>query len=100
MTYELAKQLKDAGFTFIQVSTDPLARRSDTLYAFGDGKSYYEPTLEELIEACGDIIVGFRRLVDFGWEVFYEEESLEEIFFQGITPEEAVAALWLELNKK
>jgi len=116
MNYELAKKLKDAGFpqTF---SYRP--RMCDEVYFDGgviglrqEGKEYiYIPTLSELIEACGD---GFGYLVRFPdgtkwrveknrkWEAIGYPKSYDcnKTSFYKKTPEEAVANLWLELNKK
>lgn len=99
MKYELAKQLKDAEFpqnpigSFIvntDVSTEPLS----------------EPTLSELIEACGGRVGIF--VFDDGtanaWKQVYNRYDLssseEDIQTYGSTSEEAVANLWLALNKK
>lgn len=58
----------------------------------------YFPTLPELIEACG---IGFFELrrESFEWQVRGKGEN-GWIYGGGSTPEEAVANLWLELNKK
>lgn len=80
MNYELAKELKDAGFPM------PLPLPDERLRdAFGeDGQIYAFPTLEELIEACGE------------GEVV---EAIKDGRLTRLTPE-AVARLWLALNKK
>lgn len=106
MTYELAKQLKDAGFP------------QKILAGAGDGhllQDYvygivYAPTLSELIEACGK---NFRELKGLGhpyrltllgirpdgthkdWSAI----STNKIECFGQTPEEAVAALYLKLHE-
>jgi hypothetical protein len=67
--------------------------------------NYIFPTLSELIEACGDCLSHIKKWGGYWWAVSHcghpEHEfggnNLEE---QGITPEESVAKLWLELNKK
>jgi len=95
--YELAKKLKDAGYKF--PANDGCAN------CWGDlgqgcseecGKEHC-PTLSELIEACGD---GFGKLEkhrpNIGWGA-YADNGIDEF---GLTPEEAVARLWLALNKK
>lgn len=58
------------------------------------------PTLSELIEACGDI--GFRLVKHFlEWEATKPHDNLRLLISgKGTTPEEAVANLLLELNKK
>lgn len=96
MTYELAKQLKDAGFP--RKSWDGFA-----LSAPGNQVSF--PTLSELIEACMD----FYSPAHFemgGWKTWWailrNENNIEALVpvQSGQTPEEAVAKLWLALNKK
>ncbi len=93
MTYELAKKLKDAGFPQNGFDKEPLT--------WQEKHHAYFPALSELIEACG---AEFKELMRVphphldknpwycrGWET--------EIF-EGSTPEEAVANLWLALNNK
>ena len=73
MTYELAKELKDAGF--------PQTRRDATLpldRERGTVEPLMVPTLSELIDACGECFGSLGR----GW---HDDES--------------VARLWLALNK-
>lgn len=92
ITYELAKKLKDAGLK------TPYARV----------EQYYPdvniPTLEELIEACqegkeGNSINLFITR-DGGCEAVKQfRVSGDYIKAIGSTPEEAVANLYLELNK-
>lgn len=86
MNYELAKQLKDAGF--------PQNGRGRQVHDWvsdpKNGFHYYEPTFEELADACGkDFTVLVRGLE--GW---YADSEL------GSTPKEAIANLWLALNEK
>lgn len=95
MTYELAKQLKDAGFEMSQ--TVP------TTEAYHDGKKdWIIPNLSELIEACGD---GFGSLVSHEkqYKAYLPQNILRNEEYQDVkwcsTPEQAVANLWLELNK-
>jgi len=85
MNYELAKQLKDAGF--------PQSKYCDHCGTdFGDK---YEPTLSELIEECGDDISYLEKKVN-GWMV---SNSMGLVEVVAPTPEEAVAKLWLKLGK-
>ena len=83
MNYELAKQLKDAGFP--QNGTGQ----------FIDVK-LASPTLSELIEACGDDFLNLYKTKD-KWNCVHPLEDNDDCC--GSTPEEAVAHLWLELNK-
>lgn len=85
MNYELAKQLKDAGFPW----KGP----------FFENEEYYReyyPTLSELIEACGD---KFDALVSSERSGGWMATDGRGLSGDGSTPEEAVANLWLELNK-
>ena len=110
MTYELAKQLKDAGFKQDYIlgqwacehGLDKLMENSCNCYG---EMLFYAPSLSELIEACGDCLSHIKKWGGYWWAVSHcghpEHEfggnNLEE---QGVTPEESVAKLWLELNKK
>lgn len=102
MNYELAKKLKDAGFPQI-------SRVSSSICDEGSLRNYdiepcFYPNLSELIEACGD---RFKRLETCKvpdietniektvWFAYSEDDETT-----GYTPEEAMAKLWLELNKK
>jgi len=107
MNYELAKQLKDAGFPQIK-----------NLRTFPPGCSHWgtkdhpvgdiscecwisDPTLEELIEACGDnfeFLVKRSPTMNPFWEAYMRNG--ESLCGGGQTPIEAVAHLWLALNQK
>lgn len=98
MNYELAKQLKDAGFPQKQHYNSDTGYRDD----FRSPELVAYPTLSELIGACGD---KFRGLEVGDWlaedkSVIWYAKSKLEIIVEGNTPEGAVANLWLELNKK
>ncbi len=114
MNYELAKQLKDAGFPqdldkyngiksgregfdeegILHVFDDGFWRGGDAIVSI--------PTLEELIEAC--ITNG-----DFHLECFHDEWQASvclnakgewEEWHKGSSPLEAVANLWIALHEK
>ena len=115
MNHELAKKLKDAGLPIMGcMGCDD--------HFFGYENDIHNPTLSELIEACGE---GFQGLFSpktplgdrtqewvavqsIGWiekldkdsTPYYKSEWSTWICWTGSTPEEAVANLWLELNKK
>lgn len=139
MTYELSKELKDAGFpqdnthfkwlpaigfveekvieededgkpvvveravlssleNEVQLSCDYAEEWRPNMYA--------APNLSELIEACGDAFYGIYR-ADGLWHASAGKDAPPEsnLFLltfdeEGSTPEEAVARLWLALNKK
>ncbi len=87
ISYELARKLKDGGFEYDWCK---------------DIEECYEaeyPTLSELIEACG-LPFGLDCNVKGYWYArqAHHSESIHTDFHP--TPEEAVANLWLELNKK
>lgn len=90
MDYQLALKLKEAGFPQNGKDCNWIIDEESPL------DEIYTPTLSELIEACGE---EFLSLAKFGkiWEAFRHKELKPEV---GNTPEEAVANLWLELNKK
>jgi hypothetical protein len=91
ITYDLAKQLKEAGFPFGW-------KLGITIDTFPEQHSFEKyPTLSELIEAC---ICGEFTLKDEGgfWTCYAYHSG--DFRTEGSTPEEAVAKLWLELNKK
>jgi len=85
MKYKLAKELKDAGFQKFGFDVDTTGTIMPNVVN--------EPTLSELIDAC-----------DEGMELFIGDEGSTSVRTKyhsgkGKTPEEAVAKLWLELNK-
>ena len=111
MNYEIATQLKDAGFPqlgdYAFVKTDFVDKESTVEVRYVGGihpTSLYQidivvfsPTLEELIEACGD---KFRRVfVTWLPSACWHAESYPEYVGRGSTSSEAVARLWLALNK-
>ena len=104
LTYELAQELKDVGFPFIRYpeysSEYPLNRYGKGIH-FGDRKLYCEPTLEELIDACGDREKQFElRRKGNGWVASDFFRGGREVWGNGKTPLEAVAKLYIALNKK
>jgi hypothetical protein len=103
MSYELAKELKEAGFPqqgkgeivmWKHAASGPSTKSLDTAYL---------PTLSELIEACGD---DFYSLVNellphsfHKWRAASKTDVWINDASHGPTPEEAVARLWLALKK-
>jgi hypothetical protein len=114
MNYDLAKELKDAGFRqwgegqmFVLHGALP---ESDQIVSVISYREYvyagetkheksYAPTLEELIEACGE---GFDSLyLQHGsWAAIGGAGKGDVRITQVSTPAEAVARLWLALNRK
>ncbi len=108
MNYELAKELQEAGFP--QTPHYP-----EQLESVDEGFAYI-PTLSELIEACGNIIL-YKLPENNEWDSsekgIWVADTIGEYFCadtyfvdtqisgeKGNTPEEAVAHLYIELNKK
>jgi len=98
ISYELAKQLKDAGF--------PQKNSNEyTLWIIDEGKEACQlPTLSELIEACGEnfrtiiLHTQYRKKLLKPWEAVPNKKLIQAKSASGVTPEEAVAKLWLSLN--
>lgn len=93
MNYELALKLKKAGFSQIGVENSFYIDRNQ-INTVNDKIKI--PSLEELIEACGD---NFHRLEKdkndsrIYWVAIYGSNQ-----YLGLTSYEAVANLWLALN--
>lgn len=121
ITYKLAKELKDLEFpqSFDTIPTvNPLIQPSR--YERGnDGEYILIPTLSELIEACRiskpkgaakviEMFIGATVILyiitrpDGTLLCSAENGGKDNCLVQGMgsSPEEAVAKLWLELNKK
>jgi len=87
MNYELAKQLKDVGYP------QEAAKGSFLSGTWFEREKTYIPTLEELIDACGDEFRLLELVSGKRWECVGVDE-----FFD--TPTEAVAKLYIQLNEK
>ena len=104
VNYELAKELKDAGFPFQLLFSGSNSRNSasnEYREVFATDEIWYlMPTFEELIEACGKPIwiEGYDHK-DFQW-LAGQGKGMDTPLGRGSTPTEAVARLWLALNKK
>ena len=96
--YELCKQLKEAGFK--QSGNGGYTRD----YSIDSQPLIYIPTLSELIEACGDDFTDLCRKENFetNSKLVWVSDFMDYTgrMIEGSTPEESVAKLWLELNKK
>ena len=114
MNYKLAKQLREAG-TDQHFDTKKGRRywmydKSDDDYvqivhdgnidnALDDEQLFYTPSLSELIDACGDEFYSLIKNEKI-WIVKGKEDlSGFRDVFNDKTPEEAVAKLYLKLNK-
>jgi len=100
MKYELAKELKDSGFP--QGGNGAWIVPPDSLVSRNEDRVYV-PTLEELIEACGEkfgsVGVQSRRGDSMAWEAkplmgVLPDQTLSRV---GSSAAEAVALLWLAL---
>lgn len=121
MDYELAKELKDAGFPQGRVDIVGNHRIFPNSDHLGYGQKVddvcYLPTLSELIEACEpakadefwvgthidvwEAILNYHGYFDYPTK-FKDDEGFAsvELKEEGATPDVAVAKLWLALNKK
>lgn len=107
MKYELAKQLKDAGFSQ-EVKSGFLMMGSVVVWSPGEGSlplnhketCIYIPTLEELIKACGDDLkmVGKQPRKNYWYATSLGVKKIKKQG-DGSTPSEAVAHLYLALKK-
>ena len=109
MTYELAKKLQDAGYKLKRIAPTmcvgpwPILDMNPSGSQEIGAQHFYAPTLEELIEACGEKFVMLVRHDDgSGWTACKHGDDLwdSKKHSEGSTPTEAVANLWLTLNKK
>lgn len=90
MTYEMAKQLRDAGFPMPKGIT--VRQLSDDAYDHG-------PTLSDLIAALGSDFGQLRREKSpLGVEGWHASISNKRVTVFGNSPDEAVALLWLSLH--
>ena len=106
MLQELAKELNGAGFPNIQDVQHRQGREFLTpdgrvsVYSLGEEaptESWFLPTLSELITACGEKF--FSLILDCGkWRCTASGYGGYDDLYS--TPSEAVARLWLALNKK
>jgi hypothetical protein len=96
MDYSLANELKNEGFP--QGGRGRWTVDPNRIVVRSEDRAYV-PTLEELIEACGDEFGGIRRWDRGTWQCTRFSE-LGAPIQNGKTPTEAVARLWLALNKK
>ncbi len=115
MKYELAKELKDAGFTQVE---NPFALVYDKDFDLSGEQAHdselrmrvgaYPPTLSELIEAVEPNFISLAkhapergsmkgRYIASGWPFLMDVHTKKQMWI-GKTPEEAVSLLWLALN--
>ena len=103
ISYKLAKELKDAGFPQVFPQNDEMEIHDAVAISRireKYDKGVYFPVLSELIEACGDELGGIKRKRGGGWEAIPNDWTGGIRLQTGSTPEEAVARLYIALNKK
>lgn len=66
----------------------------------GKKLTIYMPTLEEVIEACGDDLFSIQREEDDDGYIGWFASQGTRFFSRGPTPLEAVCRLWLALKQK
>ena len=114
MTYELALKLKNAGFksehqmdsytsSFCELC--PYVEEYQPSYGGVEAnKGFIEmcyPTISELIEACGEEFCTLQTKITDNPNEKYRAGTFDGVgVCYGSTPEEAVAKLWLAINKK
>lgn len=106
MNYELALKLKNTGFP--QMFKTPkrgkiLNSKGETEMKLSERHYIYTPTLAELIEACGEDLYSIQFRANIPKTKCYVISKLSHNngpVFSSQTPEEAVAHLWLSLQKK
>lgn len=95
MDYELAKSLLDRLFPYKKTF------REYEIVSKEDSEPIPIPTLEELIEACGENLLDLRessgRFTATGFKI--SEPGKEGFAFTEATKQEAVAKLWLRLQE-
>lgn len=93
MKYELAKDLRDAGFP--QTGNGKSVGPPDAL-VMRRGDGVYSPTLSELIRACGIPFTLKGDIATADASIWMAESK--GLTASGATPEEAVGRLWLLLR--
>jgi hypothetical protein len=107
LTYQDALELKEAGFPQEQKKGHYIFPNETYRSENGDGSVHhdedkcYQATLEELIEACGEEIVGMQRRLDGGWYVIANPfTAIENVPLAGDSLIQAVKKLYCALNPK
>lgn len=99
INYELARALRDAGFPQ-ELKRGYLSSGKTPVNQSIIAAQCYFPTLEELIWACEPYLFKIVKTPLSKWEVEVSQRDTPIIYAQGSTPSEAVANLWLALNKQ
>jgi hypothetical protein len=98
LSYEVAKHLKEAGFPLKALSR--ISQTENMLDWPIDGTWYLVPTLDEVIDACGDKLWSLTTVYSDtnirGWQACSDKER--SVSGEGSTAIMAVARLWLALK--
>lgn len=103
LSYELAKELRDAGYPIKDRRCEDCFQNNYSYCSVCRDQVESVPTLSELIETLPKVIDGAYFNIywfDDVWRAAYTITECEDTFADGKTLEEAVANLWLKLNKK
>ncbi len=99
LDYDTCEKLKAAGFPFTLQVTECCEGASCSIHYYDKDM---EPTLSQLIKACGDNLISFSLVrscvVDEGGRISWRAQNSHGQWLLGKTPEEAVANLYLKLN--
>lgn len=101
LSYELCKQLRDAGFPQLYEQGEYF---EDSNAPEGDTDGAYRPTLSELIDACmvndGCFSLEYNHKTWWAKHIASQGDLHTVKTKSGDTADQAVARLWLLLNKK
>ena len=103
LNYELCNKLKDAGFKQEGKGELLWVKHASVGMTLPGSSVCYQPTLSELIEACGKEFENIHYIpsnTKYKWLINTLDPYGDYAEIRGVTPEEAVANLWLALNKK
>lgn len=108
ISYETAKRLKDAGFPLVECEIESCTYIGGSLDE--GGRNYHYPTLEELIETCGDKFAAlYAPQQGAKWvaaAILHDCRAFSlctvenHITQEGDSPLDALANLWLSLQEK
>ncbi len=103
MNYELAKQLKEAGYPQNPIWECEECKNPDCPIRQKYKNEVHIPSLSELVKACGEDLRSISRWKANSsadtWQVM-GERGVVKYHYLGSTPEIAVARFWLALNNK
>ena len=94
LSYEKCLELKNAGFPQKEEGFYILADKRNKAKGYD---SVYNPSLEELVDGCGDRLFSITKHADF-WQTNFIDGMAGET--AGKTLKEAVCNLYLKLHKK